>query len=57
MATKSLGRSALGGAGATVLWQGVRLVLLALSIVILARLLNPADYGLVAMVTAPMRPA
>lgn len=52
MAAKSLGRSALGGAGATVLWQGVRLVLLALSIVILARLLDPADYGLVAMVTA-----
>lgn len=52
MAAKSLGRSALGGAGATILWQGVRLVLLALSIVILARLLDPADYGLVAMVTA-----
>lgn len=52
MAAKSLGRSALGGAGATALWQAVRLVLLALSIVVLARLLDPADYGLVAMVTA-----
>lgn len=52
MAESRLGRAALGGAGATALWQGVRLVLLTLSIVILARLLDPADYGLVAMVTA-----
>lgn len=50
--TTSLGHRALGGAGATVLWQAVRLGLLALSILILARLLSPSDYGLLAMVTA-----
>lgn len=49
---RGLGRAALGGVGATILWQGVRLVILALSIVILARLLDPADYGLVVMATA-----
>ena len=48
----SLGGRALNGVGATLLWQGVRIGLLGLSIVILARLLTPADYGLLAMVTA-----
>lgn len=50
--TTGLGRRALGGAGATLLWQGVRLGLLAVSIVVLARLLDPTDYGYLAMVTA-----
>ncbi len=48
----SLGGKAVSGVGATVLWQGVRTGLLALSIVVLARLLSPSDYGLLAMVTA-----
>ncbi|MBF4463514.1 MULTISPECIES: lipopolysaccharide biosynthesis protein [unclassified Rathayibacter] len=48
----SLGGRALGGVSATLLWQGVRIGLLGLSIVILARLLSPSDYGLLAMVTA-----
>ncbi|MBZ4486836.1 lipopolysaccharide biosynthesis protein [Microbacterium sp. cx-55] len=52
MAERTLGRAALGGAGATALWQLIRLVLLGLSIVLLARLLDPSDYGLVAMATA-----
>ena len=52
MAAPSLGRRALGGAGATLLWQLIRLGLLGLSVLILARLLSPADYGLLAMVTA-----
>jgi PST family polysaccharide transporter len=34
------------------LWQGIRIGLLGVSIVLLARLLSPADYGLLAMVTA-----
>ncbi len=50
--SSGLGRRALGGAGATLLWQGVRLGLLAVSIVVLARLLDPRDYGYLAMVTA-----
>ncbi|ROQ63871.1 O-antigen/teichoic acid export membrane protein [Rathayibacter sp. PhB152] len=50
--TGSLGGRALNGVGATLLWQGIRIGLLGLSIVILARLLAPADYGLLAMVTA-----
>lgn len=47
-----LGRRALGGASATLLWQGIRLGILAVSIVVLARLLDPQDYGYLAMVTA-----
>ncbi|NQX35591.1 lipopolysaccharide biosynthesis protein [Herbiconiux sp. VKM Ac-2851] len=37
---------------ATLLWQAIRIGLLGVSIVVLARLLSPADYGLLAMVTA-----
>jgi O-antigen/teichoic acid export membrane protein len=50
--TDSLGNRALGGVSATLLWQAVRVGLLGVSIVVLARLLSPEDYGLLAMVTA-----
>lgn len=52
MSGGGLGRRALGGASATLLWQGIRLCILAVSIVVLARLLDPRDYGYLAMVTA-----
>jgi O-antigen/teichoic acid export membrane protein len=48
----SLAQRALGGAAATLLWQGARMVLLLVSLVVLARLLAPEDYGLLAMVTS-----
>lgn len=48
----SLGHRALGGVSATLLWQAIRVGLLGVSIVVLARLLSPQDYGLLAMVTA-----
>ena len=47
----SLARSAFSGASATLIWQLVRVCLLGASIVVLARLLSPEDFGLVAMVT------
>lgn len=50
--SSDLGRRALGGAGATLLWQAIRLALLGISIVVLARLLTAEDYGYLAMVTA-----
>lgn len=45
------GRSIRGGA-ATLLGQGAKVVLQTARIVVLARLLTPEDYGLIAMVTA-----
>lgn len=48
----NLGRRAVRGAAATGLSQLVRLVLQIASVVTLARLLSPRDYGLVAMVLA-----
>jgi O-antigen/teichoic acid export membrane protein len=48
----SLAQRAVSGAGATLGWQAIRVVLLASSIVVLARILSPADFGLLAMVTA-----
>jgi O-antigen/teichoic acid export membrane protein len=45
------GRSVRGGA-VTLLAQGSRLAIQTISMVVLARLLTPADYGLVGMVTA-----
>ncbi|GAA1510533.1 PST family polysaccharide transporter [Agromyces terreus] len=48
----SLGASASRGALATMGGQGVRLAIQLAGIVVLARLLTPADYGLIAMVTA-----
>lgn len=48
----SLAQRAFSGASATLFWQVMRIVLLGLSIVILARLLSPTDFGLLAMVTA-----
>lgn len=48
----NLGRRAVRGAAATGVSQLVRLVLQVSSVVVLARLLTPRDYGLVAMVLA-----
>ncbi|MEJ7650100.1 MAG: lipopolysaccharide biosynthesis protein [Nakamurella sp.] len=47
-----LGTTASRGAAVTLAAQGVRLVLQVGSLVVLARLLTPAQFGLVAMVTA-----
>ncbi|GAA1855354.1 lipopolysaccharide biosynthesis protein [Microlunatus capsulatus] len=47
-----LGRTAARGALITVGAQGVKIVLQVVGVVVLARLLTPGDYGLVAMVTA-----
>ncbi|MGB3484615.1 MAG: lipopolysaccharide biosynthesis protein [Mycobacterium sp.] len=46
----SLAQSAFKGATATLFWQATRIGLLVVSIVVLARLLTPADFGLIAMV-------
>jgi O-antigen/teichoic acid export membrane protein len=46
----SLAQRAFSGASATVFWQATRVALLFASIVVLARLLAPADFGLIAMV-------
>jgi O-antigen/teichoic acid export membrane protein len=48
----SLAGKAFSGAAATLFWQGTRVALLLVSIVVLARLLSPTDFGLIAMVTA-----
>lgn len=50
--TQGLGRRAARGAAVTLSSNGVRFVLETARIIVLARLLLPADYGLVAMVTA-----
>lgn len=47
-----LGRRAVHGAAVTVVGQGGRVLIQTLSVVILARLLSPSDYGLFAMVMA-----
>ncbi len=47
-----LGDRAARGSSVTVVTQGARAVLQIVSVVLLARLLEPADFGLVAMVTA-----
>lgn len=47
-----LGRHAARGALVTVGAQGVKILLQVVGVVVLARLLSPGDYGLVAMVTA-----
>jgi PST family polysaccharide transporter len=49
---KGIGQRAVRGAAITMSSNGVRFVLETARIVVLARLLEPADYGLVAMVTA-----
>jgi len=51
LASDIKGRSVRGGA-ATILGQGVRFVVHTLSTVVLARLLVPADFGLITMVAA-----
>ena len=50
--TKSLGRTATRGAVVTMGGQGARIAIQLLGIVLLARLLSPADYGVTAMVLA-----
>ncbi|BDZ45924.1 oligosaccharide flippase family protein [Naasia aerilata] len=50
--TPSLGDSAARGTGVTLLGQAVRVLLQFASTVILARLLTPEDFGLIAMVAA-----
>ncbi|WP_309133822.1 lipopolysaccharide biosynthesis protein [Cellulomonas sp.] len=47
-----LGTSASRGAAVTLLGQGTRAVVLVTGVVVLARLLEPEDYGLLAMVVA-----
>lgn len=49
-AAPSLGQRALRGAAVTVLGQGGRIVLQMASVVVLARLLAPSEFGLLAMV-------
>lgn len=49
---RSLGDVAARGTGVTLGLQAVRFVLQTISLVLLARLLTPAEFGLVAMVTA-----
>ncbi|HHW4681468.1 MAG TPA: oligosaccharide flippase family protein, partial [Xylella taiwanensis] len=49
---RSLASRAAGGAVVTILGQGARVVIQFAIIVLLARLLTPHDYGLMAMVTA-----
>lgn len=49
---KGIGQRAVRGAAVTMTSNGVRFVLETSRIIVLARLLQPADYGLVAMVTA-----
>ncbi|THG30806.1 lipopolysaccharide biosynthesis protein [Naasia lichenicola] len=51
-ATRSLGDSAARGTGITLLGQGLRVALQFASTIILARLLTPEDFGLIAMVAA-----
>ncbi len=51
-ATTSLGTSASRGAAVTLIGQGARIALLLAGVVVLARLLAPQDYGLLAMVLA-----
>lgn len=51
-ASQGLGRRAARGAAVTVAGQGGRILLQVVSVVVLARLLTPHDYGLVAMVFA-----
>lgn len=50
--TKRLGRTAARGAAVTLGGQGVRMLVQVASVVVLAQLLTPTDYGLVAMVMA-----
>lgn len=49
-----LGRAAVRGAGATLLSQGARFALQMAALIVLARLLSPSAFGLVAMVTSAM---
>ncbi|MDT0211479.1 lipopolysaccharide biosynthesis protein [Curtobacterium sp. BRD11] len=51
-ASSSLGGQAARGAGSTMLGQIIRIAIQLLSVVVLARFLDPKDYGIIAMVTA-----
>lgn len=50
--TGSLGRTAARGASVVYAGQGLRIVLQVVSVSVLARLLSPSDYGLIAIVVA-----
>ncbi|PWB97574.1 lipopolysaccharide biosynthesis protein [Salinibacterium hongtaonis] len=50
--TQSLGVRAARGAAVVLAGQGIRIVIQVVSVVVLARLLTPHDYGLIAMVAA-----
>lgn len=52
MTTESLGHQASRGGASTLLGQLIRVGIYALSVFVLARLLSPQDYGLLAMVVA-----
>lgn len=54
MSEEGLGSRAAKGAATTLAGQGVKLVIQLASVVILARILSPTDYGLLAMVAAVM---
>ena len=54
--SEGLGRRAVRGAAVTAVGQGLRLVIQLASVVILARLLAPADFGLFAMATLSLIP-
>lgn len=49
---RSLGSRAAGGAAVTMIGQSAKMIVQFGGIVLLARLLTPYDYGLMAMVTA-----
>lgn len=49
---KGLGATAARGAAVTLTGQGLRIVVQVVGVVVLSRLLSPADYGLLAMTTA-----
>lgn len=50
--TDNLGRKAARGASATMLGQGFRIVVLLVGTVVLARILSPSDFGLLAIVAS-----
>jgi O-antigen/teichoic acid export membrane protein/glycosyltransferase involved in cell wall biosynthesis len=49
--TRELRRLAIGGAGATLLGGGMTLAIQVMSTILLARILTPTDFGLIAIVT------
>nr|WP_176458718.1 MULTISPECIES: lipopolysaccharide biosynthesis protein [unclassified Rhodococcus (in: high G+C Gram-positive bacteria)] len=52
MTSDNLGRKAARGASATIVGQGVRIVILLVSTIVLARILSPSDFGLMAIIAS-----